>query len=42
MINEECSRANIDYACKTNIRGEECFWDPITQSCKDKLCDNAP
>ncbi|CAD8151469.1 unnamed protein product [Paramecium octaurelia] len=42
MTNGECSIANVDYACKKNLRGEQCFWDSITQSCKDRTCSNAP
>ncbi|CAK86123.1 unnamed protein product (macronuclear) [Paramecium tetraurelia] len=42
MTNGECSTANIDYACKVNIRGEQCFWDSVAQQCKDKTCTNAP
>ncbi|CAD8087535.1 unnamed protein product [Paramecium sonneborni] len=42
MTNGECSIANVDYACKQNLRGEQCFWDSITQLCKDRTCINAP
>ncbi|CAK68380.1 unnamed protein product (macronuclear) [Paramecium tetraurelia] len=35
-----CNAATIKDACKTNAKGELCFWDGT--KCLDKICSNAP